>query len=212
MTADPAPPVSLARTGCCDNLTLPPDDPASGVSHKTPSPRIRPRRPKIGRSAGDCPAGAGGYNSPIVSYRTVAILMLALLPSAVLNGYAVACPYTLDKPTPELDEGPDTGEKAGAEESWPSEPTDQDMPATGTPVIGLPVLCSAAVDSSARALRTFTPVRSRSLPVGLWHGQALCVPRPFSRLDRVVAMSCCDATTLMRLARHVQPHAPPIPG
>ncbi len=141
----------------------------------------------------------------------MAILMLAMLPPAILNGYPMAYPCVSAEasqdPGADVDATQDVvcDDQEGVEDPAPTE----DAPATGTPVIRLELLGSASIDCSWRAFRTFSPARSRSLPVGLWHGQSLSVPRPFSRLDRVVAMSHSDALSFMTLARRSQPHAPP---
>jgi len=156
---------------------------------------------------GDCPLQRLSYNLPIMSRRIVTIMLLALLPPAVLNGYPLTYPCVPAEVSQDVtvsDEA-DSTEDDGAEDSPPVD----DAPVTGTPVMRMQLLTSAPIDYSWRAFRTFSPVQSRSLPVGLWHGQSLSVPRPFSRLDRVVAMSRCDAASLTTLARHHQPHAPP---
>jgi hypothetical protein len=156
---------------------------------------------------GDCTDRRRSYNPPIMSRRIVTIMLLALVPPAVLNGYPLTYPCVPAVVSQDIMDGDeaDATEDDGAEDSPPID----DAPATGTPVMRMQLLTSAPIDYSWRAFRTFSPVQSRSLPVGLWHGQSLSVPRPFSRLDRVVAMSRCDAASLTTLARHVQPHAPP---
>lgn|GEM_PF-3831122 len=144
-----------------------------------------------------------------MSRRIAVILMLAVLPSALMNGYVLARPTVLDDSSPPGEKVADDDKQAPAGDPSPEKPSDQDTPVTGTPVVGLPALSAGLADYSAPVSRTFDPVRSRTLPVGLWRGQTLSVPRPFSRLDRVVALSCCDATALLRIARNVRSNSPP---
>ena len=131
--------------------------------------------------------------------RNVAILLAAMLPVAVLNGYALA-----------LSTGPfSDAEQTAPKDDLPAETPSPEGPTTGVPVAGLPTAPGAVSDVVLRSGRSALTVRSLTLPVGMWHGMTLSVPRPFSRLERLVAQSFCKTAELAASAPSVQAHAPP---